>query len=90
MLKSIHALRDRFEERLSRNLRRVEQPRKFVQETFQRAEDSVIFFFREITTLSEIEDELGKCTVFKHSETCCLRQHCDKLKRDCAGKCAGG
>jgi hypothetical protein len=44
MLKSIHSLRDRFEERLSRNLRLVEQRRKFVQETFQRAEDSVIFF----------------------------------------------
>jgi len=69
-------------------LRFVGQRRKFLQETLQRAKDSVKFF-GEITTLSEIEDELVKCSVFKHSETCCLRQHCDKRTRDCAGNCAG-
>lgn len=67
----------------------VEQRRKFVQETLQRAEDSVEFFM-EITTLTEIEDELVKCSVFKHSETCCLRQDRDEIMRDCTGNCACG
>ena len=44
MLKATHSVRDSFKERLSKMLRFVGQRRKFVQETLQRAEDSVKIF----------------------------------------------
>jgi hypothetical protein len=73
MLKAIYSVRDCFEERLSKNIRFVKQGRKFVQDVLQRAENSVNFF-RELATLSEIEDGLAKCSVFRQCETCCVRQ----------------